>query len=322
MTQPVSPATDRVSEVIRSFAIRSTILCRSELREPWAFRVEGEPVPKFHLVLEGSALLFIDDDPVLLAAGDLAVLPRGAAHTLADGSATPAVALERLLADHALTEGSLLRYGGTGPLTRVLCGGFALAEGIPDSTLTLFPELIRLGIDPDASPWLAPILSSLSTEAETEQPGASAIVAKIADVFLAQALRAWLLEGERDGLTDIRLIPDETIAKAVRMLNEHPSQRWSLELLAKHVGLSRTALATKFHEQVGEPPIQYLRELRLRRAADDLATGRLSLDQVARRSGYRSEAAFAKAFKRRYALTPGAYRASANRPPRIETRSA
>ncbi len=55
MTKLVSPEPDAVSEVLRSLAVRSTVFCLSELRAPWAFRVDGEKVPKFHLVLEGSA---------------------------------------------------------------------------------------------------------------------------------------------------------------------------------------------------------------------------------------------------------------------------
>src|SRR5690242_15506306 len=139
MTQLVSPPSDTVSQVLRSFGVRSTIFCHSELRAPWAFRVEGEPVAKFHVVLEGSALLFCDTEQVALAAGDLAVLPRGTAHTLTDDraspAASPAASLERLLADHAVDGDSRLRYGGAGPLTRLFCGGFSLGEGIPDSTL-------------------------------------------------------------------------------------------------------------------------------------------------------------------------------------------
>src|SRR5215211_842515 len=100
MTKVVSPPPDTVSEVLRSYGVRSTIFCLSELRTPWAFRVEGEPVAKFHLVLEGSALLFSEAGSVTLAAGDLAVLPHGSAHTLADDrdSRAAAAPLERLLA--------------------------------------------------------------------------------------------------------------------------------------------------------------------------------------------------------------------------------
>lgn len=151
--------------------------------------------------------------------------------------------------------------------------------------------------------------------------GASAIVAKLADVFLTQALRAWLLDGKGDGLADRRWILEPPIAKALRALNNRPSEPWSLDRLARHVSLSRTALATKFRDEVGEPPMRYLSEVRLRGAARDLADGGLTLHQVARRAGYETDAAFAKAFKRRFGVTPGAYRSHAGEPPPIQLAS-
>ncbi len=319
MTQLASPPSDAVSEVLRAFAVRSTIFCRSELRAPWAFRVEGESVAKFHLVLEGSALLLCGSEAVALAAGDLVVLPRGAEHTLADDPGSQAAPLEQLLAEHGVDGGSRLRYGGDGSLTRLLCGGFSLAEGITDSTLAIFPDVLHMAYGPGAAPWLEPVLAALTAEAEDGQPGASAIVAKITDVFLAQALRTWLLEEEPEGtVLNARMILDHSIAKAVHTLNNSPSEPWSLDRLARHVGLSRTALSTRFRERVGQPPIRYLTELRLRRAAEELAAGRPTLREVAHRSGYDSDAAFAKAFKRRFGLSPGAYGRIAKEPPRVE----
>src|SRR5437763_13873164 len=94
MTQLASPAPDVVSEVLQSFAVRSTIFCVSELRSPWAFRVDGEPVAKFHLLLEGSALLDCRGEAVSLAAGDLVVIPSATAHTLRDAAGSPAPPLE------------------------------------------------------------------------------------------------------------------------------------------------------------------------------------------------------------------------------------
>jgi hypothetical protein len=95
MTRLVSPPPDAVSEALRSLSVRSTVFCVSELRAPWAFRVDGERVAKFHLVLEGSALLSGPaNQPIALGRGDLAVLPRGAAHTVSDGGDSPAVPLQ------------------------------------------------------------------------------------------------------------------------------------------------------------------------------------------------------------------------------------
>lgn len=318
MMQLASPLTDTVSEVLRTFGVRSTIFCHSELRTPWAFRVADEPVPKFHLVLEGSALLSCGNESVALAEGDLVVLPRGTGHTLAGDEESHAPPLERLIAEHGLDARMHLRYGGTGPLTRLLCGGFSLTEGMRSSTLNAFPDVLYISTRLVGGPWLATMLMDLKREAEDERPGASAIVAKIADVFLAQALRVWLLEEDADGIADPRRILDEPIAKALRALNSRPGEPWTLDRLAHDVGLSRTALSTKFVRAVGEPPMHYLREVRLRRAAGELAAGVLTLHEVARRAAYETDAAFAKAFKRRYGVAPGAYRAAAGEPPSIE----
>ena len=318
MTQLASPPSDNVTDVVRSFGVRSTIFCLSELRVPWAFRVEGEPVAKFHLVLEGSAVLSSGSETVALAPGDVVVLPRGDKHTLSDGVSTSAVSLESLLASEAFDGGVRLRHGGSGPLTQLLCGGFSLAAGIAGSTLARLPDVLHVPSDPAVGSWFAPSLAALKLEAENGLLGASAIVERLTDVVLAQTLRAWLLRATASGLTDARLILDESVAEAVRLLNGRPDEAWSLDRLAKHVGLSRTALATKFHDAVGLPPMRYLTELRLRRAAEHLVSGRLTLFEVARRAGYASDSAFAKAFKRRFGSAPGAYRDSASEPPRIE----
>ena len=314
MTKLVSPAPDPVSEVLRSFAVRSAILCVSDLRAPWAFRVAGEPVAKFHLVVEGSALLRAGSDEVALAEGDLAVLPRGSAHTIADARVVEAPALEQLLAEHASGNGTRLHYGGEGARTRLVCGGFSLTDGIPESMLARFPRVLHVPRDAE----LAPLLGSVWAETERGWPGADAVVAKLADVFLVEALRRWLLAGDTDGLSDARLILDESVAKAVDILNRRPSEPWSLGRLARDVGLSRSALATKFRERVGCSPMRYLSEVRLRTAARQLEAGRLTLHEVGRGAGYASDAAFAKAFKRRFGSSPGRYRDHAHEPPQIE----
>jgi AraC-like DNA-binding protein/mannose-6-phosphate isomerase-like protein (cupin superfamily) len=320
MTQLVSPRPDAVSEVLRSLAVRSTIFCLSELRAPWAFRVDGENVPKFHLVLEGSASLSCGGEPpVRLGAGDLAVLPRGARHVVASDRDTPAVTLERLLAEARLDGGSQLRYGGTGAVTRLLCGGFSLADGVPESALAGFPEVIRVDDrTAAATTWLEPLLATLRSEADDGLPGADALVAKIADVLLAQALRAWLIKAGPGALVGLGSIHDRPIATALEALGSRPSEPWSLDRLAKHVGLSRTALAVRFRDRVGMPPMRYLTKLRLSQAAAYLATGHLSIQEIAVLAGYRNDAALSKAFKREFGQAPGAYRDRARQPPVIE----
>src|SRR5262249_45973821 len=156
-TKLASPAPDAVSEVLRTFAVRSTILCRSELRAPWGFRVEGDSSAKFHVVLEGSALLRCRSEVRALTAGDLVVLPRGDEHAVADDAGSPAAPLDELLAEHGVDGGTRLRYGGNGPLTRLLCGGFSLAERVGDSTLALFPDVLLTACADVTAPWFESI---------------------------------------------------------------------------------------------------------------------------------------------------------------------
>jgi AraC-like DNA-binding protein len=316
MTRLASPPRDAVSDVLRTFGVRSTIFCVSELRAPWAFSVTDEPVAKFHIVLSGCALLETGGSSTSLAEGDTVVLPRGIRHALSDESASTGTPLEQLIDDYGLDDGLRLRYGGSGPLTRLLCGGFVLNEGIPDSTLRLLPDVLQLPFD--AAPWLGSLLADLNQEAASDRPGASAIVTKIADVFLAQALRVWLLDAQWDHFADPQRMLEGPVAKAVSALETRPSEPWSLDALARHVGLSRSALATKFREGIGESPIRYLSGVRLRRAARELADGRLTLHEVGRRAGYATDAAFAKAFKRHFGTPPGAYRGRAGDPPRVD----
>jgi Cupin len=170
-------------------------------------------VAKFHLVLEGTAQLCCAGESLALAAGDLVVLPRGVEHTLAGAEGTSAQPLERLIVEHGLEGGLRLAYGGSAPLTRLLCGGFSLAEGSPSSITNLFPDVPHVPF-PHGSSWLATMLRELKAEAESGRPGAHALVTKITDVFLAQALRSWLLDQKGDGLADPRLILEEPIAKS------------------------------------------------------------------------------------------------------------
>lgn len=166
MTQLASPPPDVVSDVLHSLAVRSVVYCVSELRAPWRFEVADEPAAKFHLVLEGSALLDSAAGQIGLARGDLVVLPRGTGHALLDSAGSPAPRLDGLLAEHALDGGRLLRYGGEGRLTRLLCGGLSLAEGTPRSTLALLPEVLHVQHDPTTTGWLAPVLAALTDRAQ------------------------------------------------------------------------------------------------------------------------------------------------------------
>ena len=301
---------DAVSGVLRSLSVRSVIYCLSEFRQPWGFRVEGAQVAKFHLVLSGSCWLELDGhDPAHIATGELVLLPYGDPHTVRDQPGSPVQGLDRILADHPPGTDGRLAYGGSGPVTRLLCGGFGLAEPLPDPVRTLLPRLLRF--DATASgvaAWLEPILTLLRREADGAEPGAQAIFAKVADVFVAQALRRYLNGSQRVGLLAPAPLLDPAIRHAIELMHREPARQWTIGELAKEAGMSRTAFCTRFGALVGEPPIRLLARVRLSMAAGHLATTGASIHQIARLAGYDSQASLSKAFKREFGITPGRYR--------------
>jgi AraC-like DNA-binding protein len=305
--------TDDLDTLLGQINVRSVVYCQSDLGAPWGLRVDGSPVAKFHLVLDGSAVLSVADPAagsVSLSAGQLVLLPRGSAHVVGDLASSPARRLDRILADHPVGPDGGMTYGGPGPRTRLLCGGFTLEPGLGAHVLHTLPVLLVL----DASGhgitrWLEPAFALLRDEAANPAPGAAAVLAKIADVFLTQAIRRYLAGF---GAAIVPVSPaaaqDPVIGTALSLLRLHPDARWTVAGLASKSGLSRTAFAARFRDLVGEPPMTYLARLRLGHAAGYLATTDKTLPQIARLVGYHSESSFSQAFRRAFGRTPGEYR--------------
>jgi AraC-like DNA-binding protein len=311
---------DAISDALRSLSVQSSVFCTSDLRAPWGFRVQGSTVAKFHLVLAGECWLTLDDrEPARLGPGDLVLLPGGDAHSLGSGTARPSVSLDELLRERPIDDDLTLRINGHGAATRLLCGGFVVGVDLPRGAVSLLPRVLLVDAAALAlSTWLEPVLLTLASQADERLPGTHVMQAKIAEVFIAEALRSWLIDAQRSGLIVDGEFVDEPVAHALETIRERFDERWTVRRLATHVGLSRTALATRFKLRVGDSPMHYLTRARLSHAAGLLATTRLSHHEIAHLSGYTTEAALAKAFKRERGETPGAHRAAVRRAPEID----
>ena len=311
---------DSVSELLRAVKVHSTVYCISDLTAPWGFQVEDSTAAKFHLVLEGSCVLMLHTgEQESLGSGDLVLLPAGTGHTVRDGIDSEVRYLDRILAEFRRDPDGPLIYGGNGPPTRLVCGGFVLADSLPNGLLSLLPRVLRLEAGASGvNRWLEPVFELLRDEVEGSRPGASAILAKLADVFLAQVLRNYLVGADASGLFRAEAFTDPAIARAVELLRTRPARCWTVASLAAEVGMSRTRLGTRFRELVGESPIHYLARVRLSQAAGYLITTNSTLYAIAQHTGYDSEASLSKAFKRTFGRAPGEYRReSLTRPIRI-----
>jgi AraC-like DNA-binding protein len=291
--------------------LRSRVFCRSELKAPWGMALKRSGYAHFHVIERGGAWLRMEGrEPLALAGGDLVVVPHGTGHTLADSPATKTRPFFEMAGRPVSDRGCVvMRAGGTGPETRLVCGSFQFERPDAHPLLELLPPLIHLRpADSPAAEWLEATLRFLAWETREAKPGTQAIVSRLTDVLFVQVLRAWIESGEEGRGGWLGALRDRQIGAALAHLHKAPEKGWTNATLAEAVGMSRSRFAARFSALVGDPPLGYLSRWRLETAAGLLQDGALGLREVGERVGYASEAAFSKAFRRRFGSPPGVFR--------------
>ena len=198
---------------------------------------------------------------------------------------------------------------GQGAVTTLVCGGLQLEDPLIHPLLSLLPAFIHISNQrgqPDA--WLPAIVNVVRSEASMNQPAAETIITHLSEILFIQAVRACIGAGSSENASWFGALKDPQIGRALVLLQRQPDESWTVEKLASHLNMSRSAFSAKFKQLVGESPMHYLTRLRLTKAAAALRTQPATLSEVALSIGYDSEVAFSKAFKCYYGIAPGAYR--------------
>jgi AraC-like DNA-binding protein len=262
------------------------------------------------MVLEGGGWLDVEalDGPIEMGPGDLAVLPTGSPHWMRDAPGSTAPPLTAILASHDVVDGEL-RFGtDDGPLTEVVCGLFSFEEGHHASWIDGLPPVVTSARGWDGGGWRSPVIEALSHEARRPTPGGSLIVNRLLETLIADALRAELAAALADGGAPTAALADARIGRALLRMHDQPSEPWTVRALANAAMMSRSAFSARFRALVGQAPMRYLTEVRLRRAARLLRSSDATLAEVARSVGYGSEDALSRAFKGRFGEAPSAFR--------------
>ena len=149
-------------------------------------------------------------------------------------------------------------------------------------------------------------LNLMGAEAKALRPGGEAVMTRLADILVVQAIRAWIETDPSARTGWLGALQDPQIGHAISLIHREPERAWSVASLADEVAMSRSAFAARFSELVGEPVMQYVTRWRMHVAVDALRQEGANVAELADRLGYRSEAAFARAFKRVVGQAPGA----------------
>ncbi|WP_193367084.1 AraC family transcriptional regulator [Pelagibius marinus] len=308
---------DLLSEVFASLRLTSDLYFRADLAGPFAVEVPAERrLVRFHYLRRGSCWLRSPaaETPLQLGEGDLAILPNGSAHVLADDPARPALPLAELLAAAPPDDSGLLRHGAGAGRVELLCGFCQFDEDIEHPVIASLPAMMVLRPqDLGAAPWTLAALRLLGLESELAGEGMQAILSRLLEVLFIQALRQSGAEPET-APGYLAALADPQLSKALAAMHREAARDWTVGELARLAGMSRARFAAAFARRVGLAPIAYLTRWRLMKARRLLRESGLSTQEIAARCGYASLPSFTRRYKAAFGIGPGAYRRATKTP--------
>jgi AraC-like DNA-binding protein len=333
---------DVLSDVLRVVRLSGAVFFTADFSSPWsvdsplpemlapAVMPETECVVLFHILVEGECeVLCHGHAATTMAAGDVIVFPRGDQHTMRSHGAVTTIPITAIFSPGKYDETPQLSFGGGGRTSRFVCGYLncdqrfsPLVEALPTmlvvrsrddySTIEAVEPSGRRPtvVPPGSGTWLGTTLKFTISEARAARPGNAAMLGRLTELMFVEIVREYMHSLPADQGGWLGGLNDPHVGKALRLLHANPVRDWTVEDLAREVAVSRSVLAQRFSELVGETPMRYLATWRMQLAKQMMREGAHNIQEVATRVGYESEAAFNRAFKRATGSPPATWRKS------------
>jgi AraC-like DNA-binding protein len=316
---------DALSDVLKAVRLTGAIFFNVAAHAPWVAEQPSKQaildrilpgaghLIAFHLVTEGRCFAnIVGQPPVMLEAGEVVVFTQGDPHVIGSGPGMRADA-DRRRATAAATAGELpcfVSYGSAGNAAqpvKIVCGFLACDDRPFNPLIENLPATIKAG-RPGPTDWLARFLTFALDESADARPGRDSILAKLSELVFIEVVREYIETLPLDHSGWLAGLRDPVAGKALAMLHAEPARDWSLDELARAIGVSRSVLAERFTALVGMAPMHYLAKWRMQLAATLLSSGKANIASVASEVGYASEASFSRAFKKVVGFPPSAWR--------------
>ncbi|MEV8393317.1 MULTISPECIES: AraC family transcriptional regulator [unclassified Streptomyces] len=304
---------DALSSLLRDIRPSGALFDQTVVSAPWSLRfAEAAPLTLLTM-LSGEAWAVPEHgDAVPLRTGDVVLVNGPDPFTVADAPTTAPMAVLGASGSCTASDGDPL--DGELPMCRptghpagstvLLKVAYRVHGRLGGRVLDSLPRLARI----PALPGRCPTLDMISAEIGEDAPGRDVILDRLLDLLLVSSLREWFKLPTTDAPAWYRAHGDPVVGRALRAIHEAPARPWTVARLAARAGVSRAAFAERFTRLVDRPPMAYLAEWRVSRAADLLATTDATVAAVARQVGYSSSYALSVAFKRTLGVRPTEYR--------------
>jgi AraC-like DNA-binding protein len=313
---------DLLSDILKVVKLDAALFFNGEFSAPWCFSARPSKeiahylsptaghLIIYHLLTEGRAYARLADGVRMeLAVGDIVIFPHGDPHFVGNGWPEKPVDSIKSFGKN-MSEGlQVARYGGGGEVTRFVCGYMACQPRLSEVFLAGLPPMFKVNVASTPSgAWIDSSIRFQVGQFNEPSAGSATVTTKLSEVLFVETLRGYINSLPPDKTGWLAGARDPIVGQALALLHKEPEQAWTILNLARRVGLSRTRLAERFHHFLGESPMAYLTQWRLKLAAEILQTSDNSVAQVAAKVGYGSEASFNRAFKRAFACPPAQFR--------------
>ena len=306
---------DAIAGLLDGPRARRAFLLRCTMDPPWALHIRDEAPLTLVAVLRGQACFVADGgEPGRLDRGDVAILLGPDHYLFADDPATPPQAIIHPDQRCTTPDGQEIpqmrsfgvrRWGNAADgATEVLTGTYNAEGEVSRRLLDALPSRLVLRRDE----WQTPVLGLLAAEMPRDEVGQDAVLDRLLDLLLIDAVRTHFSRAELAAPGWYRARRDPVVAQAVRLLQESPAEPWTVGTLARQTRVSRATLARRFADVVGQPPMEFLTQWRVTLAADLILDPAETVASVARAVGYSSPYALSAAFKRVRGVSPHQHR--------------
>jgi AraC-like DNA-binding protein len=334
---------DVLSDVLRVVRLSGAVFFTADFSSPWAIESpmpdrlaeavapQAECMVLFHILVEGACEVLCPGHPLTtMEPGDVVVFPRGHQHVMRSHATETTTPITSMFSPGAPDEPPQLSFGGGGRTSRFVCGYLncdqhfgPLVEALPTLLVVRSRDdyaaidAIDAGgsrtttVPQGSGTWLGTTLKFTVHEARVARPGNVAMLGRLTELMFVEILREYMqrLPASQGGW--LSGLNDAHVGKALRLMHADPARDWTVDELAREVAVSRSVLAQRFTDLVGEAPMRYLSNWRMQLAKQMMRDGAGNIQDVAARVGYESEAAFNRAFKRATGSPPAAWRRGA-----------
>lgn len=295
-------AAKSLSDLLAEVELRGRGWCYSDLGLQVGFSVPSGEAVLFHAVLHGSLRIACAGGAAMeLGAGDVAIVLSGSAHALRTSPAAAVCAHAFLREDNAADIPPTFAFGAAGRVQARVLSGRLQADWPGDAGRQTLPPLLRIA-RADGAP-AAGLLRPDALARAGMGAGSAAVLTRIAGLLLVAGLRA------DPGCRQLFAPPPrDPIAQAMRLIEGDPSADWTVERLARAVGMGRSNFAAHFTRDMARAPMEVVAERRMEHAVTLLQQPRLKIAEISELAGYSSEAAFSRRFTRHFGITPSQMR--------------